>query len=203
MRIKETKMYKFDELSPERQALEIGKHRTINSEPFDYDYLKEQWSKSLEDDGFNVSAKNISWEYGGYMDGVAFSGKVDVVRFLNKHDPDESKFPRVKELFKGDKFTVEVKKDSKHCFSSSMDVVIENTLEDEEPEDDLLNVAASVIEGGKAVDKVAEVGDWIRDIARNKADEMYKELQSSVEGDESCEAVRETIIANEMEFEEE
>jgi hypothetical protein len=136
--------------------------------------IKKKWSKELELLGFNVSAKNILND----DDGCSFSGKVNVVGFLNHYDPDETKFPRVKEVFKQGLFSVEIVDDEANIFPAAMDVRLENTIPDKTDEDkeDVLDLAASVIEGGDLVDKVAEVGDWVLNTARDQARLIHKDI---------------------------
>lgn len=133
------------------------------------------WAARLEKDGFNVAKKNI--HFGEY--GASFSGKVDVIRFLNAFDPNGEKYPRVKETFKDDKFSVDIIDDPDNCFPMAMQVHLENSIDDKKSEDDedIKDMAAGIIEGGDLVDKVAEIGDWILTEARNKAKEIHMDMK--------------------------
>lgn len=194
-------MYKFDELSKEAQQKAIDKYRYINTEDEDFSWLKEQWINDLEKEGFDTTYKQIHWEHGTRSEGCSFSARVDVVRFLNHHDTT-NKYPRVKEAFKRGDFQIDIMDDDgRHCFSNAMDIHITNNLEENKDEEDVVDMLETAIENGKSLeDSVAEVGDWILDIAKNKADKIFNELDSSIQELESDEAVADTIRLNEIEF---
>jgi hypothetical protein len=133
--------------------------------------IEDKWCKNLEALGFNLTKKNIQHD----MNGTSFSCEVDVIRFLSNQQADD-KYPRVREVFKQGDFKIEIIQEKGFASTYGMDVRIENTLQENTDEEDITDLAASVIEGGRLDDKVAELGDVILEVAKNKAREMHIDL---------------------------
>lgn len=137
--------------------------------------IKQKWAKKLEDDGFNVSADNIWYDE---KQGAAFAGKVDVIRFLNKHDPNDTRFPRSRDIFKKGDYEIEIINDDGDPYPYAMRAEVINTLDESKTDEDSVgDLMAEVLEPGNILDRVAELSDWILTTARDYATEMHKEMK--------------------------
>ena len=82
--IVETTVYTFDELSPEAQEKALESHRDINvDDDFWYEHLIDHWKEKLE--GYGITADEIN--FSGFCcqgDGASFTGYVNALDFLTK-----------------------------------------------------------------------------------------------------------------------
>lgn len=104
MRIKETKVYPFSELSEEAQEKALESLSDINASHDWYEYTLEEWKEKLSAAGFESADIQFSgfWSQG---DGACFDARVDVekalntILFCNKTiDPKMSTWLRLAEL---------------------------------------------------------------------------------------------------------
>lgn len=207
MRIKEVPMYKFEELTPERQKKEIDKHRNINVDYIDWDdYLREEFISDMEKKGYLITNKNLYCDYScSQGSGASFTAKVDVMKVIDRWDPNGSNYPRLRSMWKEGLYEVNiVKTSSNYCHSYTMDVSIEDTGgEDrvENSDDDLNNLTETVIEGGSYIDKLSEISGDILKEAREEANKFHKLVEDAYLENMSDESIKESIICNDMEFE--
>jgi hypothetical protein len=137
--------------------------------------IKRAWAKKLEEDGFNVSVDHIYYDE---VQGASFAGKVDVIRFLNKHDPNDTRFPRSRDIFKNGDYEIEIINDDGGPYPYAMRTEVINRLDETKTDDDSVgDLMAEVLEPGNILDRVAELSDWILTTARDYATEMHKEMK--------------------------
>ena len=203
MRIKEVVLYKFDELPPERQKKEIDEHGYILVDTdWWYESVLANWYEKLKTQGFDVPKNGIVFELYSQGSGAAFKARVDVIRFLEAHDKT-NRFPRIKEHYKEGKFDISISQDGRYTHTGTMNVEISSNYEDEqENTDDIKDLVETAMEDGAlALDKVAELGEWILEVAKDNAKQIEKDLYEEYDYLTTDEAIKEHLIDNEMEFE--
>jgi len=181
MRTIRTKIYSFNELSKEAQAVAIDKMRDINMESDDwYDGILEGLKEQLTEVGFNDAEIQFTgfWSQG---DGLSFDAKIDASKFA-----ETTNEKRVCKLI--DNGEIEGFYISKTSFANHY--VHEKTRY---VDYDICN--------GENVNKALET---LCEKIENKRLELCKEFYSILEKDyyllQSDEEVKETILANEYEF---
>lgn len=204
MRIKEIKILTFEELSPERQKKELDNHRDINVNYDDWcDYILEEFCDDMEAKGFLTTRKDIAYDMFSQGSGASFTAKVDGLKYIDLLDPNGTTYPRLRERYKQGGFDIQiVRTSSNYCHHYTMDVRTIDHWEEEKDDDDVGKLIEDTAEGGEYVDKLAELSGHILEDARRYAQDLHKKLENAYYANTTDEAVKETIICNEMEFEE-
>jgi len=181
MRTIRTKIYSFNELNKEAQAVAIDKMREINTEHDDwYKYIFEGFKEILTEAGFldaNIQFSGF-WSQG---DGLCFDAKIDASKFATTINEK-----RVCNLINEgliDELTIEKTSFANHY-------VHEKTR----------FVDYSICNG----DNCNKILETLCEKIENKRLKLCKEFYSTLEKDyyllQSDEEVKETILANEYEF---
>lgn len=198
----------------------IEKHRDINVKYDDWDNSElEYWAEKLAGIGFDVkeekwkdernyidgkwqnTGKRVSYTeyniaYTGFWsqgDGASFTGTVDISKWIETQAPVE--YARIKKLIDSGKidYSAEIKRDRWHHYVhwNSTSLYIDwNYIGDYKA--DLSNIT-------KLLNKLeADILSHHQDLNR----EIYSDLEKDYDGQVSDEAVKETLIANEYEFDE-
>lgn len=139
----------------------------------------KKFRKEMEAIGIDIHRGSIKRDDDELLAGLSFEASVDLVRFLNSIDPDDTKYPRTRENYKRGLFTVVITRNSDEWFGEyTMDVRVQDTLDErKEDPDDIEKLCVDVIEGGDEVDKIAEVSTLILNTARQKAKELYTKVK--------------------------
>jgi hypothetical protein len=188
----------FGDLSDSAKAKAIESNRDINVDHEDWaDPIIEGFVEDME--GFGVS--DVEVEYSGFWsqgDGASFTGRVrgeeDKAKLVN--ESIGMKVPQ--EVLENIYISIK-KNDTRYSHSHTMFAEVEVDGEDEVeiyigPD---VNITLDMEEQCEPI-KV-KVEDW----AREKADELYRTLESHYNSLCSDEEVAETLISNEYEFDEE
>jgi hypothetical protein len=205
MRIKEVKMYQFEELPKERQDKVLDQYRDINVQDDWYDCVIEDFCDEVEKKGFLVVKKNVEFDLNGQGSGASFSGKVDVLKFIDHIDPSNTTYPRLRTMYKTGDYDIDIIRTSSHySHAYTMDVSTCNNTNDpeENTDDNVTKLVEDALEGGQYIDKLSELSTIALEVAREEADKLYNTLQKAYHDAVSDEQVKETIILNEMEFQE-
>ena len=197
MRKIELEIYKLDELSEEIQEKVIEKNRDINIQHEWWDYLVEEFIEEAEKEGFNIPIKSVCFDMHGQGSGVAFNCKIDVLKFLDTKGTDNL---MLREKYKEGQFEIEIiRTDTKYSHEHTMNVSVNDFIE-EPGEEDLGNDLGEIVEGD-TINNIAELGEEILERARELSRELYNKLEKECDYLISDEAIKETLILNEYEFE--
>ena len=191
-----TKVYKFEELSPEaqRKAVEDYRNRGWCWDSCESEMLKDSFKERLEEYGFysDVTVEfSLSYCQG---DGVAFYGTIDFDKWLEGHKDSFSKdeLRRLNWLNETAGISVKVTRNSYGYHYSHW-----NTM-NAEVVSDWSYYASNQHLLEEVLDKVNEmISDEIKDLSRKFEKEGYEEIEYR----ESFECIKENIEANEYEYE--
>lgn len=173
----------FEELTPEQQAKVIEKNRYINTEFDDWDqFVIEDVVQDLATKGYN-DAKILYSGFGSQGDGASFTATIDLSKVLELLGlSDLSKVVSESVTDQSGSWRAYVKQSGRYYHENTMSVEIEYDGESK-VEDKIPSMEAAILEDAKA-----------------NAKEIYKKLENEYEGQQSDEAVKDTLIANEVEF---
>jgi hypothetical protein len=213
MRIEETTLYLFDELSDEAQerAIEDARNREINTfDSFWYEDVIGYWfvEEVAAKKGFDVTTNPVKLMNGSYRhepnvhfsgfwnqgDGASFEANVDVEKFILAHKWG-NKFRRVLNLARGAHdgsvcASIGRTNPLNYYYARTMSVEVEWDANVEYGEDDWERINA----------QVEDFRDCLEDVARDLAGELYNTLEREYEYLNSDEAIADTLRANEYEF---
>lgn len=178
MRTKLIRLFKIDELSPEVREEVVNKHRDMNVHDEWWDFILEGFCERLHEDGINLSAKDISFDFGRYR-------KIAIEK-AEVHDR------RAKLLFK-----VLDKKLKAKILNRALDdevpyiylIIKKNAVETAEYDEDKLSE-----------DEVEEIEGAVNCYLDEKTKELLKKLEEHYDYLISDEAIIETMRSNEWEF---
>jgi len=218
-----SRTYSFDELSPEAQETALESYRDINTDYNDWhDPIIEGFIEDMmEEFGVDIGTEDIF--YTGFYsqgDGASFKGTVDdeekffknalslkSSEFLDMGDEEKSDDEELvtlmgdlrnigfdnRERLKPEDFYIQfTKSSSRYEHSNTMDIDVEvDEIEEEDDDERYFKSFISKIE--------SESLDW----ARGKADELYSSLSRYYEELQKDDAVKEAILDNDYQFDEE
>ena len=179
---------KFEELNEKQQAKAIDEHRYINVEDFIWnDFLYEDLQSKMKEYGFDditISA-DTSFCQGS---GASFTcDNIDIEKYLRK-TKQYTKYRKLHQLIKDKDLTGTIERIShryNHSNTVDCNLVVSYNIDITTVQDDL----------------VGELQQDIIDYVRGECDEWHKVLENHYLNLTSDDAVKETIIANEYDFE--
>jgi len=178
MRTIRTKVYKFDELTPEgkKKALEVL--YDINVEGFKwYDYTVEEQEEDLINEGFEDAEISFSG-FSSQGDGACFDAKINVSKFCSD--------PRILRIAEESNFFI-----AKNSYSNHYSHERTRYVDDERP------TSKRHTRINKALDDLSEL---IESKRMELSKKIYRTLEAEYEYRTSEEAILETIEANDYEF---
>ena len=181
MRTVRTKIYKFEELSKESQAIAIDKMREINTEHDDwYECIFEGFKETLTEAGFLDATIQFSgfWSQG---DGLCFDAKIDASKFATTIN--EKRVSKLIDFGFIDEFTIEKTSFANHYSHEKTRYIDYSTCN-----------------GDNLNEELEKLCNKIELKRLNLCREFYSILEKDYYFLESDECVKETIIANEYEF---
>jgi len=195
----EEKTYSFEELSPEAQAKAIEDHRDINVEDQDWhEGVIDECKVDLEDDGF----QDVEIMYSGFWsqgDGASFTGWIpsdNMWRFVN--EILGFKYPPVVL----DCLTIQVERNqSRYYHENSVDVEVDYDSREDVIEDFPLGMEVPFTY--RLPDIVEEVDKKAAEWVKSRCREIYNKLEEEYEAQVVDEAVKDTLLANDYEYDEE
>ena len=181
MRTVRTKIYSFNELSKESQAIAIDNCRNINnSDDFWFDPILEGFTEQLSEAGFLDATIQFSgfWSQG---DGLCFDAKIDASKFATTIN-EKRVCNLINEGFI-DEFTIEKTSFANHYSHEKTRYIDYSTCN-----------------GDNLNEELEKLCNKIELKRLNLCREFYSILEKDYYFLESDECVKETIIANEYEF---
>lgn len=179
---------KFEELNEEQQAKALDKHRHINVDYEDWDdFLCEDLKNAVKDYGFNdiTIYADTSFCQGS---GACFTcDPIDIEKYLRK-TKQYTKYRKLHQLIKDEDCTGKIERTStlyNHSNTIDSNLIVSYNI-DITPEQDRL---------------VGELQQDIIDYVRRECNEWHKVLENNYLNMISDEQVKETIIANDLDFE--
>ncbi len=179
---------KFVELNEEQQEKAIEKHRQCNVDYDEWDdFLREDLQNAVKDYGFSdiTIYADTSFCQGS---GACFTcDPIDIEKYLRK-TKQYSKYRKLHQLIKDNDLTGKIERTSiryNHSNTIDSNLIVSYNI-DITPEQDRL---------------VGELQQDIIDYVRRECDEWHKVLENNYLNLTSDESVKETIIANEWDFE--
>lgn len=191
MRTIETKIYTFEELSPEVQNKVIKQNRHINVEFNDwFEPIIEGQTEVLENLGF----ENIKIAFSGFYsqgDGASFEANIDVAKWIEKNSP--KKYSRILKLLNSNMIEAsgKVKRDrwSHYVHENTTSVYVD------------FYIYGNLGTSAKNVSALlSELEEDIQGTLIGLNKEIYKALETYYDELTSDEEVRETLIVNEYEY---
>lgn len=145
-----------------------------------YDDVAKDFIKDMESKGYLITKDNLYCDFCcGQGSGASFAAKIDVLKIIDRWDPEGTKYPRLRRMWKEDQFKITVvKTSSNYCHEYTMDACTEDYSNGEENTDDLSNVAETILEGGTFEDGVANLQGAIIEEARELARKFHKECET-------------------------
>jgi len=191
MRTKSYDVYKFEELSKEGQEKALEKMRDINVNYNWWDYSLEYWTEELDKLGFTDANINFSgfWSQG---DGASFTAGIDGGKYI-KANKLGKQFRSLLNIINKE-WTVSGKvyridHHYSHEYTVSVSIESDYYTEDETRYNRIEN-------------QLQELQAYILEDVRTLSRKIYKELEKEYEYQTSDEQVKDTILANEYEFNE-
>ena len=194
----EEKTYSFEELSPEAQAKAIEANRDINVDDRDWhETVIDECKEDLEADGF----RNVEIGFTGFWsqgDGASFTGWVhsdSMWRFVN--EVLGFKLPAVVL----DCLTIQVERNqSRYYHENSVDVEVDYDSTEDVIED--FPFGMEVPFTYRLSEIVEEVDKKASEWAKSRCREIYNKLEEEYESQQEDEAVKDTLLANDYEYDE-
>lgn len=192
MRVAQTKVYTFDELSQDAKQKALEDNAYINVEHDWYDYLLEEWRAKLEASGFTEADIQFSGFY-SQGDGASFTASVDLVEWL-KSRKLANKYRALYEQAKLGYITASIDRvSSLYVHENTIKADIDTHYIDVDYDTDRKRY--------DLIEKQAEeVENILQEDARDVSKIIYRELENEYDYLTSEEAIKETILANEYEF---
>lgn len=188
MRIIETEAYTFNELSTEAQAIAINKYREYNQQNVDYlHFFVDDCKEQIEEAGFTDITVQYSLNY-CQGDGLSFSADSysKLGDLINKH-LGEGKEDSACIIENNLEFTLSGNKGN-YCYSKKDQL------------DLYLDYYSSLNDIPNTEELVVKVREELEDIYIDLCGKLKKQGYEDIEYQDSEEAIKETINANEYEF---
>ena len=194
----EEKTYSFEELSPQAQAKAIEDHRDINVDTDWYSTIIDECTEDLEDEGF----KDIEIMFNGFYsqgDGASFTGWIpsdNMWRFVNEILGFKYP-PTVLECL-----TIQVERNhSRYYHENSVDIEVDYDSTEDVIED--FPFGMEVPFTYRLKDIVEDVDKKATEWVKSRCREIYNKLEEEYDALQEDESVKDTLLANDYEFDEE
>lgn len=178
MRIVETKLFKFEELSGESKKVAIEHNRDINV--FDFDFENDGYTESLKEKGFNDAKISFSG-FHSQGDGACFDATIDCSKFAET--PDDKRIVKLINAGVLSNLVIE-KTGSAHMYSHERTRCVSANYTGYSNIDSILALFEAKIETVRLKESL----------------EIYKDLEDWSNDLQSDEQIAETLIANGYEF---
>lgn len=191
------KSYSFEELSPEAQRHALDTYRDINVEDDWYETVIDECTEDLEADGWEDIKINFTGFY-SQGDGASFTGDVGsegMWRFVN--EVLGMNLPAVVL----ECYTIEsLRSSSRYYHENSVNVSVDFDSSEDVVEDFPFGMEVpfryNVAEIAEEIETKA--GEWVKSRCR----QIYNKLQEEYDAQQEDEAVKDTLLANDYEFDE-
>jgi hypothetical protein len=195
------KLYKFDELNEKAKEKVLDQFRETNVDHDWWDFTVSDFVEHIEQEGFNVALKNVSFDLHGQGSGVAFECDVDVLKFLDTNYKDKDKYLMLREKYKEGQFDIKIiRTDTRYNHEYTMSVSINDYVE--EPDEESLSDAIGEVIEGNLIENISQLGEDILERGRELARLLHKSLSDEYDYLVSDESVKESVEMNDFEFEE-
>ena len=183
MKVLQTKIYSFSELSKDAKAKAVESLRDINVD-YDnwHDYIIEDYTEKLEALGY----RNIKIFYSGFWsqgDGACYTAKVDIYEWLKAHKLS-NKYKALFNVSKEGGISATISHSSHYYYSTSTSLEESGIWE----------------ESTKVQSQYGEIEKLILAEREQMGNELYRALESAYEEEQKDENVINTIEANEYSF---
>ena len=184
-KIREIQVYSFSELSPAAQKKAIEKWQRLEHENLDSDRITEMFKERLEEKG--LPSKDINWSLSSSQgDGVAFYGTLSTTKYVEKNNL-KKKYQSIAGLFMDINASIEPVGGRRYSHANSMKL----EMDVESSSSDLTPAQTKLLR---------ELHDHIADDIKKTSREFEKDGYKEIEYMTSEENAKETIEANEYEY---
>jgi len=183
MKTKIIKLYKFEELSKEAQAITIEKNYNINVDnDYWYEGIIDDWKEDLEKLGYFDPEIHFSgfWSQG---DGAVFTAGVDIPKYIEEHDLKMKRLAKFVEGNEEPEIAIErIDSGYSHKYTARTDYNL------------LIDLPKAV---SKQLESLLEI---IENERLELCDSIYRDLEKEYVGETSEEAIKETLVSNDYYF---
>ena len=186
VRVARTEVYKFKELSKEAKQKALDKHRDINVDYNWWDFIVEDFSRSIKEDGIEIDVKTLSFDlYPKHVDlKKAYVSWDGIEKVLSK----ELKSKLAVFILDGNRLSFDL-----HYNNGSVEADFSVDNEDELSDDER-----------KGLEELRdEIAGAVEEHVKDRLHKLLNDLENEYDDAQSDERVEETIEANDYEFKKE